>query len=535
MPVSLPAIAALVRSGAVERACALFEAGGWGNLSGDPAALALKGRLLKAQGRLAAPAERSELFSQAAEAYAIANGLTPAPYLGINAASLHLLSGNQTAAEIGARATLALLDAPEPPADTPYFLSATRSEALLLLGDRSGAERALAAAVAHDPDGWDDRASTVAQLREVLAAQGADPAWIDPFAPPASLHFAGHMGFASSGASEAELSRQLEPYLAERKIGFAWGALAAGADIVVAEALLTRGAEVHAVLPCPPEVFKAQSVAPAGADWVRRFDAVLLVASSLRWAGTGTTSVHDPLATAFAGELAIGGAVLQASRLGTSAYQLIVCDEAGGGTNTARQASLWRTEQGTQTRIEVPRDLAVAALFPAEAPDPARQLALHVAIGIDGLQGSAEPTSAQIEKLIAPVGPALSVLSASSVRSAPGLWEFATPDIDQGLSAIAEVLDQFRTHGAQQPSIGVHLAIAPLVADPASGSTVAYGPAPALARKLMQFAPAGVALASNSLAVTLAARAPGAFRTELYLPDEPELGGSAHLLLRRSQ
>lgn len=524
---TLPAITALVRSGAVERASALFTAGGWDRQADNPAALVVKGRLLKAQGRLAASAERAGLFAEAARAYRAAHDLAPAPYLGINAASLHLLAGDQPAAEAGARAVLALLDAPEPPADTPYYLAATRAEALLLLGDRAGAERELAAAVAHDPDGWDDRASTLGQLREILAAHGSDAAWLDAFAPPASLHFAGHMGFASGGASEAALAKHLDGFLAQRQIGFAWGALAAGADIAIGEALLQRGVEIHVVLPCPPDAFEAQSVAPAGTEWSQRYRTLLAAASSIRWAGPNAASVHDPLATAHAGELAIGGAVLQAARLGTPVEQLIVLDEEGGGANTARQAALWRAQLGARTTLTVARDAAVEALFPPEAPDPARQLALHVAIGIDALRGDPGLSSAQIADLSAPIGGVLAALTSGQVRASPGLWEFATAELDQGLSVVKAVL----TASGEAPSIGVHLAIAPLLTDPASGTTVAYGPAPDLAKRLMEAAPAGVALASDALAVSLASRAPGSLRSELYLPDAPDLGGAAHMLL----
>ncbi len=528
---TLPAIAALVRSGAVDRGWALFEAAGYAERSDDPAALAVKGRLLKAQARRAQGAARSGLMAKAAAAYAAAHALGPAPYLAINAASLRLLAGDPVAAAAGAGAVLALLDAPQPPADTPYFLAATRAEALLLLGDHGGAQAALEQAAGHDPDGWDDRAATLTQLREVLAAQGQTGAWLDWFAPPASLHFAGHMGLVNGGTAEAELTAQLPAALPAGRYGFAWGALAAGADIVIAEHLLAGGAQLHVVLPCPAVQFEAQSVAPAGAQWAARFRALLPRAASIRIAATGAGSAHDPLATAHAGELAIGGALNNASRLGTSAAQLIVTDAHGGGANTARQAALWRGDLGAQLHLTLPRDAAVEALFPPEKPDPARALMLHVAVGLDGLSGSEPPSSDDIAAMIAPVAAVLAALPAGSVRAAPGLWEFAAIDLDQALPVIAQLL----CISPAPPAIGAHLAISALVRDPPSGALVAYGPAPALARKLLQLAPAGLALASDAVAVTLAARPPGVLRSELYLPDEDELGGAVHALLVQSQ
>ncbi len=53
-----------------------------------------------------------------------------------------------------------------------------------------------------------------------------------------------------------------------RPVGFAFGGLAAGADIVVAEMLLDLGAAVTAVLPFPPEPYLEQSVRPGGEAWV---------------------------------------------------------------------------------------------------------------------------------------------------------------------------------------------------------------------------------------------------------------------------
>lgn len=521
----LPTLTALARAGAVGRAWELFSAAGYLEHTTDPAALAVKGRLLKGRGRLAAGAERSSLFAEAAAAYAAAHALEPAPYLAINAASLSLLAGDAARAVEGARGVLALLDAPETPADTPYFLAATRAEALLILGERAQAEAAMEMAAAHDSDGWADRAATVAQLREIAAAQGSDPAWIERFAPPASLHFAGHMGLASAGAGEAALADQLDALFAANRFGFAWGALAAGADIVIAEHLLARGVELHAVLPCPPDQFEAQSVAPAGEAWTQRYRVVLSAAMSVRCAAESATSVHDPLATLHAGELAIGGALNNAAILASSAAQLIVTDEAGCGINTARQAALWRTASGPQHHLTVPRDAQVEALFPPEQPDPARVLAVHLSVGLD-LLAVAEPLhSTDIAALTSPVAEVLADLPPGLVRAAPGQWEATVEDFDLAL-AVASRLAALGT-----VAVGAHLAIGPVLRDEPSGSLIPFGPAPVLARHLMALAPAGVALISDALAVTLAGRGSDSMRSELYHPGEVEAGGAIHTLI----
>lgn len=526
---TLPAITALARAGAVERAWALFEQGGYNTEGTGPAALAVKGRLLKDRARLAVGADRGLLFTSAASAYGDAYLLEPAPYLAINAATARLLAGDPAGAAQGARITLALLDAPQAPADTPYYLAATRAEALLLLGEEDRAERALAEAAGHDPDGWDDRAVTLAQLRAIAAAQGRELPWLERYAPPQSLHFAGHMGLASQGNSERQLTPQLAALFAELRPGFAWGALAAGADIVVAEHLLARGCAIHAVLPCPPEPFEAQSVAPAGDAWLARYRAVFEQAASVHWAGSAASSVHDPIATGHAGELAMGGAILNARRLSSRASQLIVSDEHGGGANTRRQALLWQSGAGMQFQLSVPRDTAVEAAFPPENPDPARALAVHVAIGLGEGQGATMVRSAELDEAQAPLQAVLGKLDRSAVRAAPGSWELTLTDLDQVLGLVTELLAATRK-GHLHPTIGVSTAIATLHVDRASGAIVPFGPGAALARRLQTMAAPGTALASNPVAVSIVARGSTAARSELYHQGDDELGGAVHML-----
>jgi hypothetical protein len=487
--------------------------------------------LLKDRARRAGSGEQAALFRQAAEAYAMAHALDPAPYLAINAATSWLLAGDSAGAASGAEATLVLLDAPEPPADTAYYLAATRAEALLLLGNEAGAEAAMAEAARHDPDGWEDRAVTLAQLRAIGAHQGRALAWLEAFAPPPSLHFVGHLGIAAGGASEARLAADVDAFIAQHRPGFAWGAIAAGTDIVIAERLLAAGCALHVVLPCPAELFAAQSVAPAGEAWASRYHALLEAAASLRIAGPGASSVHDPIATAHAGELAIGGALLNARRLGGTALQLVAADAIGGGVNTRRQAAMWPGAADTQVTLTALRDSAVEARFPPEEPDPARALAVHVAIGLDALPAEVVAPSDWIAAITAPLAAELALLDPAAVRARPGGWELTLTDLPQALATIAALLAAARVAAAPPPAIGLTLDMATLHTDSASGALVPYGPGAALARRLQAMAPAGTALACDVAAVCLAVQGDCAMRSELYHAGEPELGGAVHALL----
>ncbi|MDZ7587872.1 MAG: tetratricopeptide repeat-containing protein [Parasphingorhabdus sp.] len=128
---SLAQILGLARAGASARAWELFTAAGWNARADDPAALTLKGRLLKDQAKMAEGPARATIFRHSADAYAAAAALAPATYPLINAASLALLSEDEARARDLARQVLELLDSGEHTPDTPYWLTATRAEALL--------------------------------------------------------------------------------------------------------------------------------------------------------------------------------------------------------------------------------------------------------------------------------------------------------------------------------------------------------------------------------------------------------------------
>jgi hypothetical protein len=361
MPTPLSTITILARAGSLARAEALFVAGGYAARVADPAALAVKGRLLKDRALLAAGAERLALFAKAAAAYGAADAIAPAPYLLINVASLTALSGEE---ERGGEIAGLVLEriAGGGIAETPYWLEATRAEALLLRGSFDAAREALFAALAHDPGGWSDHSSTLRQLALILTARGMQADWLDRFRPPKSLHYAGHLGIAAG--ADADLRAGIDALLAEENVGFGYGALAAGADIVIAEALLARGAVLHIILPTAEAAFIAQSVTPYGKTWLPRFRACLKEAASVKEASRSGGG-YEPLATALGADMAMGAALLNARTLESFALQLLVIDEGdgpyGGGAYTARDGALWAEASHPQHILRAPRSSGVKA------------------------------------------------------------------------------------------------------------------------------------------------------------------------------
>jgi len=87
----------------------------------------------------------------------------------------------------------------------------------------------------------------------ILTELGADKTWLEPHRPPRSLHYAGHMAMA---VDDVDVGRQIRRIINTEHIGYGYGALAAGADICIAEALLEAGAELHLVLPMAPDSFR---------------------------------------------------------------------------------------------------------------------------------------------------------------------------------------------------------------------------------------------------------------------------------------
>jgi hypothetical protein len=286
---AVAAILALARAGASSRAWTAFVDAGLGNVAGDPKILTLKGRLLKDQARRATGHSRAGFYLAAADAYADAAKIQPDSYPLINAAAMSLFAGRPEHMRLLAQQVLDLMRSGAGAGETPYWHEATRAEALLLLGEVEAAKATLADAVAHAPAAWEDRATTIRQFREIAAALDLPGDWLADFAPPPSLVFSGIMGIDSN---DIAARRDIEIAVKTSGAGFAYGALAAGADIMIAEALVAVGAELHVVLPAMTTVFRSKSVEPFGADWGGRFDRLLDRAESVTIVN-GCTAVSD--------------------------------------------------------------------------------------------------------------------------------------------------------------------------------------------------------------------------------------------------
>jgi len=123
------------------------------------------------------------------------------------------------------------------------------------------------AAIDFDPLNYAAHASTLKQFMMIATKRGDDLGWLSEFRPPRPLHYAGHIRLNLTESEEADMRITISDALQQKDVGFGFGALAAGGDILFAEALLEQGAELHLVLPCEPDLFKRESVMPFGEEW----------------------------------------------------------------------------------------------------------------------------------------------------------------------------------------------------------------------------------------------------------------------------
>src|SRR5688572_992390 len=291
-------VLALARSGSSKRAAA--EAAG---LAADlPAGLpprlsediaALSARIAKDIALHSPLGERPARAAAAAAAYEEVYRRMGRSYAGVNVATLWQIAGQPEKAKALAREVLAVVDKEiaaltNGADDNHYWAWATRAEALLVLGDTTGAIAALTTAASGTHNDHGAQATTRRQLRPLCTAMGINPAPILAVLPqPEVIHFCGHMTAPAGAparfphAQQPAVTARVRELLRTHRVGFAHGSLASGADIIIAETALELGAELHLVLPFAIEEFIAISVAPAGEDWVARFRHCLGVATSV--------------------------------------------------------------------------------------------------------------------------------------------------------------------------------------------------------------------------------------------------------------
>lgn len=253
-----------------------------------------------------------------------------------------------------------------------YWPLATLAEALLILGQEAAARTVLARA--RMARGGDDgaKASTILQFRRLADILGTDmEAFVTELGPRNVAVYSGHLfrgkelDAAAQETTEAQIRRRAEELFKAHNVGIAYGALAAGADIILAETALALGAELDIVLPFATERFIETSVKigdPPGfpGRWEKRFRAILDGGQGAR-----SLTIMDPTDPAdrdldgyffYAFRYAAGCALQRAAMLQTRCRMVVVSDDSEPDTiaGTNRAIADWRAQGRTLDVIPYP-------------------------------------------------------------------------------------------------------------------------------------------------------------------------------------
>jgi len=368
------AVLALARAGATRQAHTRYDRFKLGELIADRGTdafltdvAALDARIAKDEALQEIGSQRNRLLADAAARYETIFRRTGGYYPGINAATLTLLCGDLPSAQSLAREVLnSLAGRNAGGTHDDYFARATEAEAALIIGDLDAAKTSLRAASLASGRDLSVIATTRRQLKLICEARGITAEVLGLISVPSVIHYAGHLvGPRFPQASEAAVRDLITAALQRYDVGFGYGSLAAGADILFAEELLRKGAEVNVTLPFEIEEFKKISVAPAGESWLRRFDACCSAAKSLTLATTDQYLGEDALFV-YSSQMAMGLARLRARFLDTAVHQIVVWDgvparELKSTNGTAADVFRWR-KLGLPTEIIRPaRDCDAAA------------------------------------------------------------------------------------------------------------------------------------------------------------------------------
>lgn len=510
-------VLALARMGDIERAMERFTAYGL-DRSADPHHRAIGARLLKDRALAAAGPARQDALAEAFEAYHAIYRDSGDSFPGINAATLALLAGETARAHDLAGTLLA---DPAVAAADDYYLAATKAEALLLLGRAEEAELTLrgeAVAASRDHGARSGTAQQLAMIADHLGLTDAE-ALLAPLAPPRVAHFCGHM-FAAAPAVETALRARIDAVLGEEQIGFAYGALACGGDILVAEAVLDRGAELNVVLPFVEEDFLAQSVLPGGEGWAARYRTCLDRAATVTFASE-MEFFGDPAQYGYASRMAMGLARLRALHLGADRLQIAIWDGvlAEGPAGTGPDVAAWKATDGRtvaldpgavdrglvrpdpRVRSEYERSLAAILFTDFAGFSTLRETALpffwdgvmrRVAEVLDDHAAGIECRNSWGDALYAVATSApLAAQVALELQDALAAFDYATLGLD----------------GAGGMRIGVHYGPAYRTVDHITGRTTFYGTEVSKAARIEPVTPPGAVFVTEPFAAILALEA----------------------------
>lgn len=400
-------VLSLARAGALDLAIAEYERFGLLEVEGNEDIMSLNGRLSKDQ-YLRAPLPKRQAFArEAMEKYEAAFRQTQGYYSGINSATMALMA-DVPEATVLARVAAVEEILPEPDSLTPtdhYFIQATRAECALLKKDFTSTSLYLQAAIAFDPLNYAAHATTLKQFEMILEKRGTSKDWLTPFRPPRPVHFGGRMRLHLTDTQEDDLRTQAIDSIQRYDVGAGYGALAAGSDIILAEALLSEGAALHVVLPCPKDRFIEHSVRPFGVSWLERFETCLDRASSLKILAVDGPWPDEEI-NRVSGLVAMGQTILWGQSMRVQPAQILIWNANETTSYTATHAADWAKAGYTQITLKFPQAVKPSAEEAENETPPQQSLASST---IFALQRSGDGSTHKFKTVVEAVRTALNL------------------------------------------------------------------------------------------------------------------------------
>lgn len=318
-------------------------------------AISLLGRIEKDRyERSNNPKRKLRFATKSAALYEKAHRLTGDSFPGINAATMSLLARRKTNAHrLAARViNQAQAERRKRGRANDYWLFATLGEANLILGHMVDAANWYRKAVRGAARRIGDIVAMRRNVQLLATTLEAGDEIRSLFEIGRVIVFSGHMidhpdrvgkdglppRFPPDSVLERKVSRAIKAKLEELNAFVGFSSAACGSDILFAEQMLKRGAELHIVLPFDTADFCRTSVdygLKGFSSWRKRFDAVLNRATAVHHATT-EPFLDDDILFEFVNTVTQGLAITRAARLGIEPYALAVLDPSSekrvGGT-----------------------------------------------------------------------------------------------------------------------------------------------------------------------------------------------------------
>jgi class 3 adenylate cyclase len=360
------------------------------------------------------------------------------------------------------------------------------------------------------------------------------PIWLDVHRPAPSVFYSGHMFMDASRQPTMEphikaITAAIRATAQSVQPGAAFGAIAAGSDIVMAEELMAAGAELHVVLPMREADFLERSVTPFGPTWQARYEALKAKAATFRLSVHGAIADDDTVFT-YGTDYAMGLALRNAEMLRTRAIHIAAWDgvAATGPAGTAADVARWQAMGRPQKLVAFPPELRAARRLSVITPPiaaPERYLKAMLFGDVRGYSKLDEThTPNFVAKLMAPLAEAIRALPATPDRIAT--WgdgiHFVYASVEDAAEAALTAQERFAEldlAGAGLPThlalrLGGHVGPVSRVHDPFTDTPNYYGTQITVAARIEPVAVPGTTYVSEPFAAMLALRAGHRFTTD---------------------